>query len=89
MRTSLNEIKLIDDHLFNMGTTEDALLFDALLILNPLLNEQVLWQKKAHAIVQQYSRKKIKAEIDAVHQQLFTQMKHRSFRQKVLNLFKL
>jgi hypothetical protein len=87
MRTSLNEIKLIDGHLFNRNTTEDALVFDALLILNPGLNEQIIWQKKAHAIIQQYSRKKLKAEIESVHQKLFNSAEHKSFRQKILSLF--
>jgi hypothetical protein len=88
MRTSLNEIKLIDDHIFNQGSVEDALVFDAMLILNPELSKQVIWQKKTHAIVQQYGRKKLKAEIESVHQQLFNEPKYRSFRQRILRIFK-
>jgi hypothetical protein len=87
MRTSLNEIKQIDDHLFNRGAIEDALLFDALLILNPDLPYRVLWQKRAYVLVQQYSRKKLKAEIESVHRQLFDEPVHQSFRKKILSLF--
>ena len=87
MRTSLNEIKLIDGHLFNQGPHEDRLLFDAMLILDTGLPEKILWQKNAHAIVQQYGRKKLKAEIGAVHQKLFNGPVHQSFRQKILSLF--
>jgi hypothetical protein len=87
MRTLLNEIKLIDNHLFNQANAGDALLFDAMLILNPALQENVLWQKKTHAIIQQYSRKKLKAEIDSVHQRLFTEPAHQSFRQRIWDLF--
>jgi len=87
MRTSLNEIKLIDVHLFNQGTHEDALLFDAMLIINPSLTNQIMWQKKTHAIVQQYGRKKLRAEIEEVHSQLFGEAAHQSFRQKILSLF--
>jgi len=87
MRTSLNEIKLIDGYIFNSNRTEDALLFDALLILNPELPDQVMWQKKAHAIVRQCSRKKLKAEIEAVQQQLFENPAHQSFKQRILSLF--
>jgi len=47
MRTSLNEIKLIDEHIFNNGAPADAALFDAMLVLDPGLAEQVLWQKKS------------------------------------------
>ncbi|BAU53561.1 hypothetical protein [Mucilaginibacter gotjawali] len=88
MRTSLNDIKLIDGHIFNSNQTEDALLFDALLILNPDLPDQVMWQKKTHSFVQQYSRKKLKAEIEAAHQILFNEPEHKSFRQRILNIFR-
>ncbi len=87
MRTSLNEIKLIDDHLFGTCTTEDALLFDALLILDTSLPEKVALQKATHTIINQYGRKMLKAEIETVHRQLFSQPEHRSFRQKILSLF--
>ena len=87
MRTSLNEIKLIDDHLFNKGTIGDKLVFDAMLILDQALSDQIMWQKRTHAIVQQYGRKKVKAEIEAVHRELFTKPEHQSFRQRILGLF--
>jgi hypothetical protein len=87
MRTSLNNIRLIDSHLFNRNTTGDALVFDALLILNPELNEQIEWQKKTHNMIQQCSRKKLKAEIESVHQKLFNTSEHISFRHRILNLF--
>jgi hypothetical protein len=87
MRTLLNEIKLIDGHIFNRGGHEDALLFDAMLLLDPCLPEKILWQKKTHAMVRQYGQKKLKAEIEAVHQKLFNEPLHYSFRQKILSLF--
>jgi hypothetical protein len=87
MRTSLNEIKLIDQHLFKLAEPGDALLFDAMLILNPQLQEQMIWQKKTHALVQQYGRKKLKNELEAVHQRLFNEPEHRSFRNRILKLF--
>jgi hypothetical protein len=87
MRTSLNNTRLIDGHLFNRNTTEDALVFDALLIINPELNEQIEWQKKAHTIIKLYGRKKLKSEIDTVHQKLFNEPEHLSFRQKILDFF--
>jgi hypothetical protein len=87
MRTSLNEIKLIDDHIFDKSTCADALLFDAMLILDPGLSNKVMWQKKTHSLIQQYGRKKLKAEIDSVHRKLFDEPEHRSFRQRILGLF--
>jgi len=83
----LNEIKQIDDHLFSQAGIEDALLFDAMLILDPGLSDKVLWQKRVNQLVQQYSRRKLKAEIESVHRKLFDEPAHRSFSQKILNLF--
>jgi hypothetical protein len=88
MRTSLNEIKLIEEHICGNGDPSNALLFDAMLVLNAHLKEQVTWQKKVHALVVEYSRKQIKAEIDAVHNQLFGKPEHLSFRLQILRLFK-
>jgi hypothetical protein len=88
MRTSLNEIKRIDEYIFNNGTPGEALLFDAMLVLNPNLPEQVMWQKKTHAIIIEYSRKRLKAEIESVHNQLFVNPEHRTFRRRILSLFK-
>lgn len=88
MRTSLNEISLIDERIFNTAPPENKLLLDAMLIINPALNEQVAWQKQTHAIVKQYSRKKLKAEIEAVHHQLFNKPEHLSFRQRIMALFR-
>jgi hypothetical protein len=83
----LTEIQLIDEHMSGHQPTENRLLFDALLIINPELSNNVLLQKRAHTLVQQYGRKQLKAEIENVHRQLFSSPEHQSFRQKILNLF--
>lgn len=88
MRISLNKVEQIDDHIFSRGTTEDRLIFEAMLILDPALKFQVLWQKSSLCLVQQYGRKKIKDEIESAHQKLFNEPAYRSFRNKILNLFK-
>jgi hypothetical protein len=88
MRTSLNRTKQIDDHLLNRYSVEDNLVFQALQILDPGLKIDVMWQKKTLYFIRQYGRRKLKAEIDAVHQQLFNKPIHLRFRYKILNLFK-
>jgi hypothetical protein len=88
MRTSLNEIKLIEEHIFGNGDPSDALLFEAMLVLNADLKEQVTWQKKAHELVIEYSRKQLKIEIASVHNQLFGKPEHLSFGLQILRLFK-
>jgi len=88
MRTSLNEIKLIDGYIFNSNPAEDALLFEAMVVINPALSMQIAWQKKTHAMVKQYSRKKLKAEIEGAHQKLFNEPAHKNFKQRILRFFK-
>lgn len=88
MRTSLNNLKLVDDHLLGLATPQDSLLLDAHLILYPALRDDIYWHKQTHSLVQQYSRKQLRAEIEAVHQKLFTAAEHVSFRQQILRFFK-
>ena len=83
----MNDIKLIDDYLFNKIPQGDKLVFDARLILNPDLADGLFWQKQTHAIVTNYSRKKLQTEIESVHQELFNAPDHKSFRQRIANLF--
>lgn len=85
MRTSLNEIKAIDDHLFNNTDPAGSLLFQARMILNADLRQNVALQQTAHQTIQQYGRKQLKAEIEAVHQKLMAEPKN--FMQKLLSLF--
>jgi hypothetical protein len=87
MTTSWNETEQIEAHLFGLHDIGDALVFEARLLLNPELNDKVLWQHKTYTIIQTYSRRQLKKEIEAVHQQLFTQMQHGSFSRKIRRLF--
>jgi len=88
MRTSLNEIKAIDDHVLGHAAPDEALLFEAKLIINPELKQQVMWHKQTLSLVQQYGRNNFRAEIEAVHQKLFSQPEHEGFRKKIMRLFR-
>jgi hypothetical protein len=83
----LNEIKLIDGHLLKQGDHADSLLFDAMLIINPELSGHIKWQKQAHQFVGLYGRKKLKTEIESVHQKLFNEPVHKRFRERIMNFF--
>jgi len=87
MRTSLNEIKEIDDHVLKLVPPDEALLFEAKLIINSELKQQVMWHKQTLSLVQQYSRNNLRAEIETVHQKLFSQSEHEGFRQKIMRFF--
>jgi hypothetical protein len=87
MRTSLNDIQQIDDYLLKIAGKADSLVFEARLILQPALQENLLWQQRTYEIIRQYSRRQLKAEIAAVHQQLFTEPEHIPFRRKIMGFF--
>ena len=87
MRTSLNNIKAIDDFLFGSMEPAEALLFDAKILLDNDLREGVLHQQNTHSTIRQYGRKSIKAEIMAVQQTLTSAPQHRGFMQRIANFF--
>ncbi|MBO9203082.1 MULTISPECIES: hypothetical protein [Niastella] len=87
MRTSLHNIQQIEDYLLKYAGEADQCLFEARLLLQPALHEQLLWQQKTYAIIRQYSRRQLKAEIESVHQHLFNEIEHITFRRKIMALF--
>ena len=88
MKTSSTETIAIEQYLQGTQSPEDALLFEANLLLNPSLSDTVKHQQQTYALVQTYGRRRLKAELEAIHQRLFTEPAHRSFRNKVLSLFR-
>ena len=87
MKTSLNELRLIEHYLLSDDKDGESLLFEAKMILQPELKQQVYWQNKTYQMVRDYGRKQLKNEIDNIHETLFNTDEHRSFRQKVMRLF--
>ncbi len=87
MRTSLLETEQIETHLQQRSEHGDALVFEARLLLQPGLKDKMLWQQKTYSIIRQYGREELKREIEEVHQKLFNEDRHQSFRQKIMRLF--
>lgn len=87
MMTSWSETEQIEAHLSGRLDTGDALVFEARMLLDPELSDKMIWQQKTYGMIQSYGRRQLKREIEAVHQQLFTQLEHSSFSQKIRRLF--
>jgi len=87
MTTSWNETQQIEAIIMGTASPDETLLFEARLMLDNQFAEKVMWQNKAYHIVKQYGRMKLKAEIETVHQQLFTRPQHMGFSQKIRQLF--
>ena len=81
------ETEQIEAHLLKLSDPGNSLVFEARLLLDAELNEKVAWQEKTYNIVRIYGRDQLKKEIESVHQKLFTQPEHTSFRQKIRRLF--
>ncbi|TFF34773.1 hypothetical protein [Mucilaginibacter psychrotolerans] len=88
MRTLLTEIQQIDEHVQGSAAPDEALLFEAKLLLDAELPLKVQWHKQTLGLVQQYGRKNLVSVINDVHTQLLTQPQHQSFRQKIMGLFR-
>jgi len=87
MKTSLNELCLIEYYLLSDDKDGESFLFEAKMILQPELKQQVYWQNKTYQMVRDYGRKQLKNEIDKIHETLFNTDEHQSFRQKVMRFF--
>lgn len=88
MKTSWNELRLIEDYLKANVEPADQVLFEARLILQPELKDNVYWQKRTYGMIQQYGRQQLRSEIAKVHEKLFSAPEHQSFRQKIRKLFR-
>jgi len=88
MRTSLNNIKVIEEYLNGGLAAGDALLFEANMLLNGDLVADVNDQQNTYAIIKQYGRRQLKEEIIAVQQKLAAAPQHQGFIQHIANLFK-
>lgn len=84
----MTEVQEIENYLQNTQEPGDRLLTEARLLLNKDFATNLFWQRKTNALVQEYGRKQIKLEIEAVHQKLFSEKKQASFKEKILSIFK-
>ena len=88
MRTSLNDIQLTEHFLKGALAPEEALLFEARLLTDPVLRLNLAIQKQVYRLIMLYQRKKLKEELEDIHHQLFHDPENRDFKQKIFQLFK-
>jgi len=88
MRTSLNNIKAIEDYLSGQMVHSDELLFEASMLLNSELINDIQHQQNTYVMIRQYSQQKMKAEIISIQEKLAAAPQHRGFMQHIVNLFK-
>ena len=87
MRASLNKLKDTEDFLKGSLKPQNALLFRAKLLLDPLLRMNVSLQKKTYSIVKSYGRKSVIQEIDTIQQKIFSDPYRTNFHREIDQLF--
>ena len=88
MKISWNDTRRIEQYLDSELSGEEKILFEAQLVLDPHFKLNVRLQKQIHALIKLYGRRKMKAEIGKIHQQLFQNPEHIIFQQRIQQLFK-
>lgn len=87
MRTSLNNIRETEEYLLGVMAPVEQLVFNARILIDPLLRRNTHFQKKAYSVIRHYGRKKLREEIGAVETRMFHNRGTRSFQDQVSKIF--
>ena len=87
MRRSLHEIQQTENYIFGQMSLQEHEDFRIRLLINSHLQEEVDAQTEAYALIRVYGRKKLKAELNAVHEKLFARPEKKWFRELIKNIF--
>jgi len=88
MRISLNNIREIERYIEGTMDRYDAVLFEEKMRNDSLLRLNVSLQEKVLAIVRMYHRKKLKMELEEVHERIFNDPEKVTFRERVMGIFR-
>ncbi|QDH78941.1 hypothetical protein FKX85_07775 [Echinicola soli] len=88
MRTSLREIKELENFIMGVPSPEERLLVEAKVQLDTSMTQKIRCQKSAYQLVRDYGREKLREEIRKVEFELFDTPRHQGFRKRIVNLFK-
>jgi hypothetical protein len=88
MTTSFNNPRLIEKYIEGKLDAQSKQAFEASLMTNPLLRNNLYFQKKVHFLVKMYHRKKLKEELETMHQRIFSDPDKIVFQQNIYRLFK-
>ena len=88
MRISLNNIREIERYVEGTMDRNEAVLFEEKMRSDSLLRLNVSLQEKVLAIIRMYHRKKLKMELEEIHQRIFNDPGKVTFRERVLEIFR-
>lgn len=87
MKTSLNDTFYIENYLQGKLSPGNRLMFEARLLLSRKLRTDLYFQKKVHMLVTIYHRKKLKEELNTMHNEIFNDPDKFVFQQSIYQLF--
>jgi hypothetical protein len=87
MRISLNNIREIERYIEGTMERNDAVLFEEKMRRDSLLRLNVSLQEKMLVIIRMYHRKKLKMELEELHQRIFNDPGKVTFRESVTRIF--
>ncbi|MEZ4972218.1 MAG: hypothetical protein R2820_02860 [Cyclobacteriaceae bacterium] len=87
MRISLNKIKSIEDHLLKKNSSEEAVLFEAKLILDADLRKDTTAQKLAYDAIHLFGQDQLRQEITRVEKTIFHNSHYRGFQKLIQAIF--
>ena len=87
MRTSLHEIKEIEDFLFENGEHQDQFLTQTKVVIYPEFAEKVKLQSEVYSFIHLHGQSQLRKEIQSIEKELFTPAKNNSFLNRINKIF--
>ncbi len=87
MKTSQTKILQIEKYIAGKLSPEDTLIFEAHLLTSRSFRLLFNLQKKVQLLVKFYHRKKLKEELESIHEEVFSDPNNFVFRQRVYSIF--
>ena len=88
MKISLFETEQIEQYLFQSMPQGETVVFEARMLLDATLKNNVSAQLLTYGIIEKYGRKILKSEIVEVQNQFFKDPLNLTLREKLIRLFK-
>ena len=88
MKTSLTDLVRTEKFLRDELGTPEVLVYEAQMIIDEDLRKNTFYHRVVHSIVRAYYRKKLKAEVQEVHNKLFNDPAREQAWKDLIKLFK-
>lgn len=87
MKTSSNNTYLIEQYLEGKMSPLDKLMFETKMLVNRDLRKDLYFQQKTYHLIKMYHRKKVREDLELLHQHIFSDPTKIKFQQRILNIF--